>query len=191
MPIADDLYVYQTADDRVVRLTDAPAEKSIRRSVPTETRRVRSRQQPVRRRHRDRRESALTTDGAPKILNGKLDWVYEEEIYGRGQSRGYWWSPDSSRLAFLRIDDTPVPRSSPSTTFRTSQNVETWDYPKAGDPNPLVRLGVARAAGGPPTWIDTSKYPATDPLIVRVGWTPDSRKRRRTRCRTARRRGSI
>ena len=35
------------------------------------------------------------------------------------------------------------------------QNVEQWDYPKAGDPNPLVKLGVARVTGGPASWVDT------------------------------------
>ena len=41
-------------------------------------------------------ERRLTTDGSQEILNGKLDWVYQEEIYGRGNFRGYWWSPDGS-----------------------------------------------------------------------------------------------
>ena len=31
-----------------------------------------------------RRERALTRDGDDKILNGRLDWVYQEEVYGRG-----------------------------------------------------------------------------------------------------------
>jgi hypothetical protein len=47
------------------------------------------------------RERALTTDGTGQILNGRLDWVYQEEIYGRGTYRGFWWSPDSTRLAFI------------------------------------------------------------------------------------------
>ena len=55
------------------------------------------------------RSCALTTDGRHEILNGKLDWLYQEEIYGRGRFRGYWWSPDSTRLAFLQLDERPVP----------------------------------------------------------------------------------
>src|SRR5204863_2473713 len=55
------------------------------------------------------------------------------------------------------------------------QNIEQWDYPKAGDANPLARLGVARIGGGV-TWADTSKYAANDLLIVRVGWTPDGKR---------------
>ena len=48
----------------------------------------------------NRREYALTTDGDDAIRNGQLDWVYQEEIYGRGDFRGYWWSPDS---AWIRL----------------------------------------------------------------------------------------
>ncbi|HYU43446.1 MAG TPA: DPP IV N-terminal domain-containing protein, partial [Vicinamibacteria bacterium] len=44
-------------------------------------------------------ERALTHDGSPEVLNGILDWVYQEEIYGRGHFKAYWWSPDSRRLA--------------------------------------------------------------------------------------------
>jgi dipeptidyl-peptidase-4 len=54
------------------------------------------------------RERALTSDGSPKILNGRLDWVYQEELYGRGNFEGYWWSPDSTMIAYLRLDETPV-----------------------------------------------------------------------------------
>ena len=121
------------------------------------------------------KERALTTDGTAKVLNGTLDWVYEEEIYGRGQKRAYWWSPDSSRIAFLQIDDSPVPTYITLDDIPYDPTVERWDYPRAGDPNPIVRLGVAEVTGTSPTWIDTSKYSATDRLIVRVGWTPDSR----------------
>ncbi len=49
-------------------------------------------------------------------------------------------------------------------------------YPKAGDPNPVVQLGVVNAAGGATRWVDTYKYQPSDLLIVRVAWTPDSRK---------------
>jgi dipeptidyl-peptidase-4 len=52
-------------------------------------------------------EKQLTRDGGEKIFNGYLDWVYEEELYGRGQKRAYWWSPDSKSIAFLRLDESP------------------------------------------------------------------------------------
>src|SRR5437660_400731 len=44
------------------------------------------------------RERSITSDGSREILNGKLDWLYQEEIFGRGYFRAYWWSPDSTRV---------------------------------------------------------------------------------------------
>ncbi len=114
-------------------------------------------------------ERSLTTDGHAQRLNGRLDWVYQEEIYGRGTHRAYWWSPDSSRLAFLQLDEAPVPEFTVVDHLPYRQDVETTDYPKAGDPNPTVKLGVVQAAGGNVQWVDTSKYGAAEHLIVNVG----------------------
>ena len=118
-------------------------------------------------------ERALTSDGSAELLNGTLDWVYSEELYGRGNHRAYWWSPDSSRIAFLQFDEKAVPEYTLVDDLPYHPTVERWDYPKAGDPNPLVRLGVISTATGSTRWIDTTTY--TDFLIVNVGWTPDGR----------------
>jgi dipeptidyl-peptidase 4 len=122
------------------------------------------------------RERRLTTDGSPKILNGRLDWVYQEELYGRGNFEAYWWSPDSTMLAYLRLDENPVHEFTVVDHIPYQQKVEVTPYPKAGDPNPVVQLGVISAAGGTTRWIDTYKYQPSDFLVVRVSWTPDSKK---------------
>jgi dipeptidyl-peptidase 4 len=123
-----------------------------------------------------RAERRLTSTGNEKSLNGVLDWVYEEELYGRGNRRGYWWSPDSARIAFLNTDERPV-RTFPIVDHIPRQQVlEDTPYPLAGDPNPLVRLGVVEAAGGEARWVETAGYEPTDFLIVRVSWAPDSRR---------------
>jgi dipeptidyl aminopeptidase/acylaminoacyl peptidase len=118
-------------------------------------------------------ERKLTTDGAELVSNGKADWVYFEEIFNRNW-RAYWWSPDSTRLAFLRFDDTLVKKFTVVNELPTRQLVETTPYPKAGDPNPLVKLGIVAIAGGEPRWADLSDYSETSSLFVNVGWTPDS-----------------
>jgi dipeptidyl-peptidase 4 len=175
--VAGDLYVYSFGTGRAVRLTNGPGTEE-HASFSPDGKLVAF----VRANNlyvvdvATARESALTSDGSAKVLNGRLDWVYEEEIYGRGQNRGYWWSPDSTRIAFLQIDDRPVPTYTIVDQIPYQQNVEHWDYPKAGDPNPVVKLGVMRVTGGPPSWVETSRYPEADRLIVRVGWTPDSRR---------------
>ena len=122
------------------------------------------------------RERALTTDGAETILNGRLDWVYEEEVYGRGLKRGYWWSPDSSRIAYLRIDESDVKNFPVVDHIPRGQILEDTPYPLAGEANPRVRLGVVEAASGKTQWADISKYEPKDFLIVRVSWSPDSRR---------------
>ncbi|HEX7956272.1 MAG TPA: DPP IV N-terminal domain-containing protein, partial [Pyrinomonadaceae bacterium] len=123
-----------------------------------------------------RAERRLTKTGDAKTLNGVLDWVYEEEVYGRGNRRGYWWSPDSARIAFLSTDERPVKIFPVVDHIPRGQVLEDTPYPLAGDPNPLVRLGVAEAAGGEPRWVKTEGYEPTDLLVVRVSWSPDSRR---------------
>ncbi len=118
------------------------------------------------------REQAVTTDGSSEILNGKLDWLYQEEIYGRGRFRAYWWSPDSTHIAFLQLNERPVPEYTVVDHIPYHPALEVTDYPKAGDPNPTVRLGLGTTTGGAPTWVDLSTYSDTDFLIVNVGWAP-------------------
>jgi len=120
-----------------------------------------------------RRERRLTTDGGPQRLNGRLDWVYQEEIYGRGNYRAYWWSPTSTHLAFLQLDETPVPEFTVVDHIPRRLTVETWDYPKPGDPNPGVKVGIVSAAGSPVAWVDLDRYSPLQMLVVNVSWLPD------------------
>src|SRR5690606_39109504 len=143
-------------------------------------------------------EKQLTRDGTERIHNGYLVWVYEEELYGRGNNRGYWWAPDSKKIAFLRLDDSPVPRFVLSNEVPNDPVIEDTRYPKAGDPNPFVRLGIAditksslmpnvnripggdrlpasvRRLGDAVQFVDINNYKPDDVLIGRVAWTPDS-----------------
>ena len=119
------------------------------------------------------KEWQLTNDGNARLFNGRLDWVYQEELYGRGSFGAYWWSPDSTKIAYLQLDEAPVKDFTVVDHIPNQQNLETYDYPKSGMPNPTVRLGVVNAAGGATTWVDTFKYQNSEPLIPRVGWKPD------------------
>jgi dipeptidyl-peptidase-4 len=175
---ANDLFYYEFGSDRAVRLTSNP-EEEVGEAFSPDGRMVsfiRDNNLYVEDISNQRRERALTRDGSAKLLNGRLDWVYQEELYGRGNFGAYWWSPDSTRIVFLQIDERPVPDFVVVDHIPYDQKVEDTPYPKAGDPNPIVKLGVVNAAGGEVRWIDTYKYPAEDLLIVRVGWTPDGKK---------------
>ncbi|HKP87484.1 MAG TPA: S9 family peptidase [Blastocatellia bacterium] len=174
---AKDLFYYEFGSDRASRLTNN-ADEEVGEEFSPDSRMVSF----VRNNNiytveiSTGRERALTTDGAGKILNGQLDWVYQEELYGRGNFKGYWWSPDSARIVYLRFDENPVHEFTIVDHIPHLQAVEKEFYPKAGDPNPIVRLGVISAAGGATQWVDTAKYEGVDPLIVRVGWNPDGKK---------------
>jgi dipeptidyl-peptidase-4 len=174
---ANDLFHYEFGSDRAIRLTSNPDEE-VGEAFSPDGRMVsfvRGGNLYVEDLSMQRRERALTRDGSDKILNGRLDWVYQEELYGRGNFGAYWWSPDSTKIVFLRLDENPVPNFPVVDHIPLDQVVENTTYPKAGDPNPIVKLGVANAAGGEVTWVDTSKYRPEDFLIVRVGWFPDSK----------------
>lgn len=175
---ANDIFYYEFGADRAVRLTSNPDEE-VGEGFSPDGRMVsfvRGNNLYVEDLGMQRRERALTNDGSAKILNGRLDWVYQEELYGRGNFGAYWWSPDSTRIAFLRIDEHPVPEFPVVDHIPLHQTLELTPYPKAGDPNPTVKLGMVNAAGGEVQWADTYKYPAEDLLIVRVGWFPDGKK---------------
>jgi dipeptidyl-peptidase-4 len=173
--IGDDLYFYGFVSDQAARLTSAAGAEEEATFSPN------GRLVAFVRGHNlytvdigGRQERALTSDGSSYLLNGKLDWLYQEEIYGRGRFRGYWWSPDSLRIAFIQLDERPVPEYVVADDIPYRQTVEITDYPKAGDPNPLARLGVVPAGGGAVTWVDARDYVPADILIVDVDWSPAS-----------------
>jgi len=117
---------------------------------------------------------ALSTDGDENHLYGRLDWVYQEEVYGRGNFGAFWWSPDSKRIAYLIIDETQVPTYVVTDHRPRYPLFENWRYPKAGDPNPTVQLAVVDVASGSTTRVDLAPWSKEEFLVVRVGWTPDS-----------------
>ncbi|MBN2490400.1 MAG: S9 family peptidase [Planctomycetes bacterium] len=115
-------------------------------------------------------ENRFTTDGSEDILNGVHSWVYFEELYHRDW-RAFWWSPDSTRLAFLRADDSPVPLVTLVDEVPTPFREVKQRYPKVGQTNPVVQLGVVHLADGAVTWLETGAD--DEDLLGHVAWTPD------------------
>jgi dipeptidyl-peptidase-4 len=118
-------------------------------------------------------EKRLTTGGSETVFNGRLDWVYQEELYGRGTFRAFRWSPDSKQIAFLSLDETKVPVYTLSGDFAQPIKVNNTRYPKAGDPNPIAKIGVVDLHANV-TWAN-DPYPGQETLIVQVDWTPDGK----------------
>ncbi|MGD8452161.1 MAG: S9 family peptidase [Phycisphaerae bacterium] len=120
----------------------------------------------------DAKEVRLTQDGSDTLLNGILDWVYQEEIYGRGAWGAHWWRDDGRYLAYIQLDESAVPLYAIVDYIPHLSDIERTRYPKAGDPLPVARLGVADPRTGQTVWIDLPRPDDTDLLITRVGWTP-------------------
>ncbi len=118
------------------------------------------------------KETRLTSDGSELILNGYASWVYYEEILGRGsQHRSFWWSPDSKKIAFFRSDDSQVPVFTITDGMGQHGLVEQERYPKVGDPNPSVKVGIVSPDGGNTAWCDFNEK--DDQYFGMPYWKPD------------------
>jgi dipeptidyl-peptidase-4 len=116
----------------------------------------------------------LTTDGSENIKNGYASWVYFEEILGRGSRyRAFWWSPDSRSLCFMRFDDTKVP-TFPIYVIKDQHGyLENEHYPKPGDPNPEVKIGLVDIATQKVAWADFNEK--DDQYFGPIIWTPGNK----------------
>jgi len=99
------------------------------------------------------------------ILNGEVDWVYADELDVRSN---YFWSPEGHDILFLQMDETRVPTYPITDWMPTHPHVDLEKYPKAGDANPSVRLGVVGSGGGKVKWITPTSD--DDIYIPRFGW---------------------
>jgi len=112
----------------------------------------------------------LTTDGSDTLLNGQADWVYPEEL---DLDTAHWWSPDSRSIAYLQFDTAREPIYPQVSLLNARGLLEPERYPKAGDPNAEVRVGVVPGTGGETRWMNLGE--TRDFLLARVVWSPTSR----------------
>jgi dipeptidyl-peptidase 4 len=116
------------------------------------------------------REVRLTKDGSDTLLNGRLSWVYWEEIFGHTEVP-YRWSPDSGAVAYLQTDDSPVSVSTFVDFRPQTQGVVRQRYPKAGQANPKVRLGIIELGSAATTWVESGDHE----YLARFDWLPGGR----------------
>lgn len=109
---------------------------------------------------------ALTTSKEETVLNGQVDWVYEEELDVRSN---YFWSPDSKNIAYLQMYENAVPSYPITDWIPTHATVDQQRYPQPGDPNPAVRVGIVNAGSGKTVWIKVPLDVGND-YIPRFGW---------------------
>jgi dipeptidyl-peptidase-4 len=123
---------------------------------------------------------AVTTDGSEKdrIKYGTASWVYGEELR---QTTAMWWSPDGTKLAYYRFDESKVPDYFLELDqTKTLSTMDTEAYPQAGAPNPVVDLFVYDIASKQSTKIDVRDGTPFDNAVVghyvyAVGWSPDGK----------------
>lgn len=117
-------------------------------------------------------ETQLTKDGSSTTLNGYASWVYYEEILGRASKyKAFWWSPDSKHLCFMRFDDSQVPVFPIYVAEGQHGYLENQHYPKAGDKNPEVKIGIASVNPGETVWADFNAQ--DDQYFGEPAWSPD------------------
>lgn len=120
------------------------------------------------------KELRYTSDGTDVIYNGWSSWVYFEEILGRPTKyKAFWWAPDSKHIAFMRFDDTKVPMFPIYGSTGQHGYTEKTRYPKAGDPNPEVKVGFVPVQGGKVTWADFNEK--DDQYFGTPYWSYDGR----------------
>jgi dipeptidyl-peptidase-4 len=119
----------------------------------------------------------LTSDGNENVMNGKLDWVYEEELAIRATGRAYQWSPDGKKIAYLRLDDAPVPRYPLTHYLSNHVNLTEERFPQPGDPNPLPSLRVVSLGSSEhkSVWSSIGKFHGVEYFGPWFSWTPDSK----------------
>jgi dipeptidyl-peptidase-4 len=195
VPLAGDLYVYDLR---------AKPEKAVRRLTHTASYETDAKFSPLG--HyvsfiRDQnlvvydlttgKEQAITHDGGGLISFGTAEFIAQEEM---ARTTGYWWAPNEKRIAFTRVDESPVPEAERFEIYADRTQVIKQRYPAAGSPNAIVQLFVADVPSGTSLATATSS-PGTsataasaanvasvrvdlgsnpDFYLARVNWFPDS-----------------
>jgi dipeptidyl-peptidase-4 len=113
----------------------------------------------------------LTNDGSPMTINGTSDWVYEEEL---SLASAFSWSPDGRKIAYFQFDQSGVPEFALiNYTDNLYPVITKYPYPKPGQTNSAVRVGVVSADGGPTRWVKTPGDPRNI-YIARMEWADNS-----------------
>ncbi|MFZ2286136.1 MAG: DPP IV N-terminal domain-containing protein [Bacteroidales bacterium] len=174
----NDIWYYSSGNPEGTKLTGDPGKEVNMRFAPGERRIAYTKDRDLYYYDLDlKKEIRLTFDADEKIYNGWASWVYYEEILGRASRyAAFWWSPDAQRIAYLHTDDNPVPlyyinRLEDSDGPRGQ--LEITPYPKSGDPNPKVKMGIVELSMVRTTWVKTDE--AIDQYIAWPSWTPDSK----------------
>ncbi len=112
-------------------------------------------------------EKQITFDGETNnIINGKPDWVYEEEF---SFSQGFFWSPNSDKIAYYKFDESRVKMFNMTLYEDIYPTWYQYKYPKAGEENSIVSIHIYNLNSGDTRLVDIGKE--TNQYIPRIEWT--------------------
>ncbi len=115
-------------------------------------------------------EKQITFDGKINcIINGTTDWVYEEEF---GITQGFYWSPDSKKIAFYRFDESHVKEYTMQMWGNLYPDNYKFKYPKAGETNSIVDVLIYDLPSQKTMKLDIGSQ--NDQYIPRIKWTQDA-----------------
>lgn len=117
------------------------------------------------------KETALTSNGNRRFINGTFDWVYEEEFACRD---GFQWSPDGNRIAFVQVDASGT-RDFNMINYTDSvySRIIPVEYPKVGESPSAVRIGVVDPGNRKTIWLNIPGDPRQH-YLPRMEWnSPD------------------
>jgi len=110
----------------------------------------------------------ITPKEGDLIRWGEAEFVAQEEM---DRLTGYWWSPDDSRIAVQRTDESPVGVVTRAAIGATGTKTFDQRYPAAGTDNAIVELYVMDPDGQNRVKVDLGDN--TDIYLARVDWAPD------------------
>lgn len=112
-------------------------------------------------------EKQITFDGKiNSIINGTTDWVYEEEF---GITQGFYWSPDSKKIAFYRFDESHVKEYTMQMWGSLYPDNYKFKYPKAGETNSIVDVLIYDLPSQKTMKLNIDSQ--NDQYIPRIKWT--------------------
>ena len=114
------------------------------------------------------KETPVTREGSGLVSYGMAEFIAQEEM---GRSTGYWWSPDEKRIAYTRVDESPVAEIERFEIYADGVKVVKQRYPAAGARNAEVRLFIGSPVASAATRVDLGN---ADFYLARVDWLPDS-----------------
>ena len=115
------------------------------------------------------KETQVTFDGKfNEVINGTTDWVYEEEF---AITKGFYWSPDSKKIAFYRFDESKVKQYTMQMWGELYPENYTYKYPKAGEDNSVVDVLIYDLESEKTLKLDVGSQ--NDQYMPRIQWTQD------------------